>query len=64
LQECQRAEQRDDERHAARLDLVTREAARATVERERQPEWTHVAIMVAGALLVGVGTGYILGGVQ
>jgi hypothetical protein len=62
LQECQRVEARADERHAARMERVTREAARATVEAERRPEWAHVAMMVAGTLLVGIGTGYILGG--
>lgn len=62
LQECQRQEGRADERAAERLDLVTREAARATVERDRRPEWLHVAMMVGGAVLLGVGTGYILGG--
>ncbi len=62
LQECQRHSGRSEERQAARLDLVTREAARATIERDRRPEWPHVAMFVAGALLLGVGTGYILGG--
>ena len=62
LQQCQLQMQRLDERFALRLDVVTREAARVTVERDDRPEWVHVAMVVAGTLVVGFGTGYILGG--
>ncbi len=62
LQQCHLQIQRSDERSALRLDVVTREAARVTVERDDRPEWVHVAMVVAGTLVVGFGTGYILGG--
>jgi hypothetical protein len=62
LQECQTTSQREAARSSAHIERLAREAGARRVERDTRPEWLHVVGYVTGALLVGGGLGYILGG--